>query len=89
MWERDLAWREGARQARAAVAEGGRERVDERLADVRARDPRAHLLDLDEPLVDVLARAEAQEAKNWPNVALQAKFHRGILRGLRSIADTP
>ena len=30
-----------------------------------------------------------QEAKNRPNIPLEEKFHRGILRGLRNIPDTP
>jgi hypothetical protein len=30
-----------------------------------------------------------QEAKNWPNIPLQEKFHTAILRGLRNISDTP
>jgi hypothetical protein len=30
----------------------------------------------------------SQEAKKWPNIPLQKKFHRGILRGLRNISDT-
>jgi hypothetical protein len=30
-----------------------------------------------------------QEAKNWPNIPLQEKFHRVILRGLRNISHTP
>ena len=30
-----------------------------------------------------------QEAKNSPNIPLQEKFHRGILRGLINISDTP
>ena len=30
-----------------------------------------------------------QEAKNWPNIPLQEKLHRGILRGLRNISATP
>jgi hypothetical protein len=30
-----------------------------------------------------------QEAKNRPNIPLQEKFHRGISRRLRSIAEAP
>ena len=30
-----------------------------------------------------------QEAVNRPNIPSQEKFHRNILRGLRSISDTP
>ena len=30
-----------------------------------------------------------QEAKNEPNIPLQEKFHKGILRVLRNISDTP
>ena len=30
-----------------------------------------------------------QEAKNWPNIPSQEKYHRRILRGLRNISDTP
>ena len=33
--------------------------------------------------------ATGEEAKNRPNVPLQEKFDRGILRGLRKISDTP
>ena len=31
----------------------------------------------------------AEEAENRPNMPLQEKFHRGILRGLRNISHTP
>ena len=30
-----------------------------------------------------------QEAKSRPNIPLQEKFHRGILRGLRNISEPP
>ena len=30
-----------------------------------------------------------EEAKKRQNIPLQEKFHRGILRGLRNISDTP
>ena len=30
-----------------------------------------------------------QEVGNRPNIPLQEQFHRGILRGLRNISDTP
>ena len=30
-----------------------------------------------------------EEAKNRPSIPSQEKFHRGILRGLRNISDTP
>jgi hypothetical protein len=29
-----------------------------------------------------------QEAKNRPNIPLQEKFYRGILKGVRNISDT-
>ena len=31
---------------------------------------------------------EVREAKSWPNIPLQQKFHRGVLRGVRNISDT-
>jgi hypothetical protein len=37
----------------------------------------------------IVGGASVQEAKNWPNIPLQEKFHRGILWGLRNISDTP
>ena len=30
-----------------------------------------------------------QEAGNWPNIDWQEKIHRGILRGVRNISETP
>ena len=30
-----------------------------------------------------------QEGENMPNILLQEKFHRWILRGLRNLSDTP
>jgi hypothetical protein len=32
---------------------------------------------------------KTQEAKNRPNIPSQEKFHRGVLRGLRNISETP
>ena len=43
-----------------------------------------------EPLqLDPAEFSKLQEGENWPNTPLQEKFHRGILRGLRNIPDTP
>ena len=36
-----------------------------------------------------LPKSLAQEAKNRPNIDWQEKIHRGILRGLRNISETP
>ena len=38
---------------------------------------------------DPVHEPAGQEAKNRPNIPLQEKFHRGVLRGLRNISDTP
>ena len=36
-----------------------------------------------------LDRLMSQEAKNRPNIDWQEKIHRGILRSLRNISETP
>ena len=40
-------------------------------------------------LEDCESKPPAQEAKNRPNIDWQEKIHRGILRGLRNISETP
>ena len=39
--------------------------------------------------VDLKTNSAVKEGENWPNIPLQEKFHRLILRGLINIPDTP
>ena len=40
-------------------------------------------------LREMLQHNVGEEAKNTPNIDWQEKIHRGILRGLRNISETP
>jgi hypothetical protein len=42
-----------------------------------------------EDATDLISEDGREEAKNRPNIDWQEKIHRGILRGLRNISETP
>ena len=47
------------------------------------------ILSTDNSAANATLMALTKEGENGPNMSLQEKFHRGILRGVRNISDTP
>ena len=70
---------------------GADARQEAATTDLCHRDPRLkrrnEVLPPLEP--DVLGQEAKNIAKNRADIPLQEKFHRGMLRGLRNISDTP